>query len=93
MVRKRITYWKDGDSGFFTDGKPFRLARVRAPERGQRGASKATKTAAGMTSRSRGYVNVNKVGKSYGRDVVNISNKDGSINDRMRKKGYTNKGR
>lgn len=31
-MRKRIGRWNDGDSGYFTDGTPFRLARVRAPE-------------------------------------------------------------
>jgi len=77
----------------FTDGSSFRLARVRCPEKHQFGGSKATRTAAGMTGRSKGYVSVKTVGKSYGRDVVELSNRNGSINKRMRKKGYSKKGR
>jgi len=46
-----------------------------------------------MTSRSNGSVNVRIVGRDrYGRQIVNMSNKDGSINQRMRSKGYVNKG-
>jgi len=93
MVRKRIDHWDDGDSGAFTDGTRFRLARVGAPEKHQFGSKKATRTAASMTGRSKGFVNWNSVGKSYGRQVGNMSNKDGSINNRMVSKGYKNKGR
>ena len=93
MVKKRINHWRDGDSGVFTDGTRFRLARVRAPERYQSGGSKATRTAAGMSGQTRGLVNVRKVGKSYGRAVVEMRNRHGSINSRMRAKGYRNKGR
>ena len=93
MVWKKVKQWKDGDSGIFTDGTGFRLAGVRAPEKYQYGGKKATKTASGMTSRSSGRVNWKPVGTSYGRQVGNMSNKDGSINRRMRSKGYTNKGR
>lgn len=92
-MRRKIAYWEDGDSGVDSKGRRFRLARVRAPEKTQRGASKATRTIAGMTGRSRGYVSTRKVGTSYGRDVVEMWNRDGSINNRMRKKGYKNKGR
>jgi len=90
---KKIKRWIDGDSGYFTDGRGFRLAGVRAPEKYQFGGHKATRTAAGMTARYGGAVNVNRVGGSYGRDVVNMFNQDGSINQRMKDKGYTNKGR
>ena len=93
MVKKRIGHWKDGDSGVFTDSSRFRLARVRAPESHQYGGSKATRTAAGMTGQTRGVVNVRRVGKSYGRAVVEMQNRHGSINSRMRAKGYRNKGR
>ncbi|MBT3582856.1 nuclease [Candidatus Woesearchaeota archaeon] len=92
-MRKKIAYWTDADSGVYTNGERFRLAKVRAPEHNQRGASKATRTVAGMTGRSKGFVSTRKVGMSYGRSVVEMRNKDGSINNRMRKKGYTNKGR
>ena len=95
MARKKtIKKWKDGDSGSFSDGTEFRLARVRAPEKRQAGGSKATKVASGMTGRSKGRVNVEQVGKDrYGRVIVEMSNKDGSINDRLIKKGYKDKGR
>jgi micrococcal nuclease len=67
---------------------------VRAPEKHQFGGSKATKVVAGMTGRSKGWVNVKQVGKDrYDRVIVEMSNKDGSINGRLRKKGYKNKGR
>lgn len=89
-MRKRIEYWEDGDSGKFADGTPFRLARVGAPEKYQFGGSKATKTAAGMTGQSNGLVSIRVVGKSYGRDVVEMRNSGGSINNRMRQRGYKN---
>lgn len=90
---KKIAKWKDGDSGYFTDRTQFRLARVRAPESYQFGSTKATKTAAGMTARTNGFVDVQIVGQSFGRQVVEMWNRDGSINNRMLKKGYWNKGR
>ena len=93
MVRKKVRKWFDGDSGEFTDGTQFRLAGVRAPESHQFGGSKATKQASGMTSRSKGLVNWKPVGSSYGRQVGEMSNKDGSINQRMKKRGNKNKGR
>jgi len=93
MILKKVRKWDDGDSGSFIDGTRFRLAKVRAPEKYQFGDKKATKTSAGMTSRSNGLVNWKSVGSSYGRQVGYMSNKDGSINRRLRAKGYKNKGR
>ena len=94
MFKKKVQQLDDGDSGKFSDGTRFRLNNVRCPEKHQFGGSKATRTAAGMIGRSKGRVNVSVVGKDrYGRKIVNLSNKDGSINKRMRNKGYTNKGR
>jgi len=85
MVRKKVKKWVDGDSGILTDGTKFRLEGVRAPEKHQFWGSKATRVAAGMTGRSEGSVNVTKKGKdSDGRDIVEMSNKDGSINERLR---------
>jgi endonuclease YncB( thermonuclease family) len=92
-MRKKIKRWNDGDSGVFKDGTRFRLANVNAPEHYQYGGKKATKVASGMTSRSSGWVNWKPVGRSYGREVGNMSNSDGSINQRLREKGYKNKGR
>jgi micrococcal nuclease len=93
MVRKKVARWEDGDSGIFTDGSRFRLANVRAPEKHQFGGERATRRAAGMTARSNGEVNWKPVGSSYGRQVGNMSNKDGSINQRLRARGSRNKGR
>jgi len=94
MVRKKIENWIDGDSGTFSDGTKFRLARVRAPEKHQSGGSKAKRRAAGMSGRSRGVVSVKQVAKDhYGRAIVEMKNKDGSVNDRLIKRGYRNKGR
>jgi len=92
-MKKKVKRWTDGDSGVFKDGTRFRLARVRAPEHHQFGGKNATKVAAGMTSRSGGNVQVKRVGSSYGRSVVEMRNQDGSINNRMRSRGYRNKGR
>ncbi|NPE28670.1 nuclease [Methanococcoides sp. SA1] len=90
----RTVKFVDGDSGFFADGTPFRLENVRAPEKNQYGGLKAKKVASGMAGRSKNYVNIEEVGKDkYGRTLVKMKNKDGSINERLRKKGYTNKGR
>ena len=91
---KRIKKWSDGDSGEFSDGTKFRLNGVRAQEKHQFGGSKATRVVSGMTGRSKGRVNWKPVAKDkYGRQVGNMSNKDGSINTRMKNKGYKNKGR
>jgi len=84
----------DGDSGTLPDGTRFRLANVRAPEMNQRDGTKARNVSRGMISRSKGIVSIEVTGRDkYGRVLVNMSNKDGSINERMRAKGYRNKGR
>ncbi len=88
MTKKRVDFWHDGDSGQFTDGTWFRLARVNAPEKHRAGGERATRAAAGMTGQSRGHVNVRSVCRSYNRAVVEMRNSDGSINDRMRRRGY-----
>lgn len=94
MVKKRIKQWDDGDSGIFIDGTRFRLARVRAPEKYQFGGETATRMAAGMSGRSNGVVNVVPISRdSYGRVLVELSNEDGSINNRLRRRGCRNRGR
>jgi len=94
MNRKKIKKWYDGDSGVFSNGEQFRLARVRAPEKNKKEGSTALRSASGMTSRQNNFVNVNKVAKDkYGRSIVEISNKHGSVNNRLRQRGYANKGR
>ncbi len=92
--KKKVKYLDDGDSGKFADGTPFRLARVRAHEKHQYGGSTATKVLAGILGRSKGIVMSKTVAVGrYGRKIVELKNKDGSINARMRKKGHKNKGR
>jgi len=94
IKRKRVREWDDGDSGIFTDGTRFRLNRVRAHEKNQFGGPTATRTVAGMTGRTKGFVKVKKVTTDkYGRAIVDMWNKDGSINKRMVRKGYKNRGR
>lgn len=94
MFRKKVVELDDGDSGIFSDGKRFRLAGVRCPESHQFGGSTAKRTLAGMLARNDGVVNVKKVANdAYGRELVILSNTDGSINRRMLSKGYKNKGR
>ncbi|MBW3002481.1 thermonuclease family protein [Candidatus Woesearchaeota archaeon] len=93
-MRRKIKKWLDGDSGHFSDGTSFRLARVRAPEKHQFGGSRATRAATGMTGRSKGNVFVKTIATGkYGRKIVEMSNKDGSINNRLLKRGFRNKGR
>jgi endonuclease YncB( thermonuclease family) len=78
----------------FANGEKFRLANVRSPEKRQKGGSTATRVLAGMLGRSKNKAKVTSVARDkYGRTVVNMSNKDGSINKRMRGKGYTNQGK
>lgn len=90
--KKKIS-WVDGDSGYM-NGKPFRLAGVKAPEKHQYGGEKAHRSAAGMTGRTNGTANVKPIATdAYGRKVVEMRNRDGSINQRLRDKGYKNKGR
>ena len=94
MVKKKISHWYDGDSGRFADGKQFRLVGVRAPEIYQYGGQEATRKAAAMTSRSQNIVDVRPVGvDSFGRELVQMRNQGGSVNGRLRRFGYTNKGR
>lgn len=99
MANKRRNYirnvkFTDGDSGTYSDGTKFRLSNVRAPESDRHGGSKAKRVACGMAGRSKGRVSIEEVGRDkYGRILVNMKNKDGSINERLRKRGYTNKGR
>mgnify|MGYP003784616549 CR=1 FL=1 len=94
MKQMKIKKWVDGDSGYFTNNEAFRLANVRCPESYQFGGTTALRTVAGMTSRYNNVVMVTLITyDNYRRAVVEMKNPDGSINERMRAKGYTNKGR
>jgi len=91
---RRKVKFVDGDSGVFSDGTKFRLSNVRAQEYNEPGGTKAKNVVTGMIGRSKGVVSVKEVGRDfYGRVLVELTNKDGSINERMRNKGYKNKGR
>ena len=69
-MKKRIDYWKDGDSGKFTDGNHFRLARVRAPEKYQFGGEQATQR---LRRQIQGkVVTLRPVGRSYSRVVAKV---------------------
>lgn len=46
-----------------------------------------------MTGKYNGLVDVRVVGQSYGREVVEMRNRDGSVNNRMIGRGCRNKGR
>jgi endonuclease YncB( thermonuclease family) len=93
-MKRKVVKWGDGDSGWFSDGTQFRLARVRAPEKHQFGGETATRRAAGMTGQTKGFVNSQTLAKdSYGRSLVELSNRHGSINNRLLQRGCKNKGR
>ena len=78
----------------FVDGIKFRLSNVWAPEKNWFGWKKATRIAAGMTRRTKGWVSWFPVARDkYGRQVGKMSSRHGSINLRMRRRGYEKRGR
>ena len=91
MSKGKVTKIIDGDTFKISGGKSVRLSNVRDPEIGTRGGAKAkaelSNTISGKT------VTFNTVGKSYGRDVANVKVGGKSVNQVMRNKGYTNKGK
>ena len=79
--RKKIKLLDDCDSGSFADGIRFRLKNVRAYEKHQFGGFIAKRILAGMMGRIKGVVQVRTVARGhYGREIVEIKNKDGSVN-------------
>ena len=91
MVRGKVAKIVDGDTFKVKGGKAIRLANVRAPEMGTKGGAKARNELkeyiGGKT------VSYNTVGKSYRRDVANVKVAGKSVNQAMRNKGYTKKGK
>lgn len=86
----QIQFFVDGDSGQFSNGEHFRLADVRSPDKDKVDYMKAKKILSGMAGRCHRCVNVEEVGiYQYGRLLVELENKDGSINDRIRQRGYS----
>ena len=91
MTRAKVTRVIDGDTFRVKGGKTIRLAKVRAPEIKTKGGQKARADLRQVIgSRT---VDINTVGKSYGRDVANVRVRGKLVNQVMRNKGYTNKGR
>ena len=85
----QIQFFFDGDSGQFSNGERFRLADVRSPDKNEADYMKAKRSFSAMAGRSHRMVTVEEVGiDQYGRVLVNLENQDGSINDRMRQRGY-----
>jgi len=91
MVRGKVARVIDGDTFKVRGGKAIRLANVRAPELGTKGGAKARNE---LSERITGKtVSYDAVGKSYGRDVANVKVAGKSVNQAMRNKGYTKKGK
>jgi len=91
MAKGKVTKVIDGDTFKVQGGKAIRLSNVKAPELGTKGGAKAKadlqKSIGGKT------VSYDTVGKSYGRDVAKVKVGGKSVNQVMRNKGYTNKGK
>ncbi|ADE36564.1 thermonuclease family protein [Methanohalophilus mahii] len=101
--KKKRTGWKsgtvkkciDGDTLEMTNGDRIRLSKVRSPETYQKGGNKSTNVLRGMVNKCKKKIQYKPTSTkgSYNRIVAEVKNKDGSINERMRKKGYKSKGR
>ena len=86
----QIQFFFDGDSGQFENGERFRLADVRSPDKDEVNYMKAKRSVSAMAGRNHRWVTVEEVGiDPYGRLLVKLYNEDGSINDRMRQRGYS----
>ncbi|MCA9459116.1 MAG: hypothetical protein KC550_01050 [Nanoarchaeota archaeon] len=90
--KRKVIEVLDGDTVQFANGDYGRLAGVRAPEKNHKLYSTAKRVLAGMISRDNWEVNCKVVGTSYNRLVVELSNFEGSINQRMKAKGFTHYG-
>lgn len=87
MARKeKVTRVIDGDTFETASRKrPIRLARVDAPEKGQRGAAAATQKLKGLIAGKE--VSVNTVARDlYGRAVANVKVGRKSVNKAMKRK-------
>ena len=86
----QIQFFFDGDSGQFSNGERFRMADVRSPDKNEINYMKAKRSVSAMAGRFHRWVTVEEVGiDPYGRLIVKLYNQDGSINDRMRQRGYS----
>ena len=91
MSKGKVTRVIDGDTFKVQGGKAIRLANVRAPELGTKGGVKAKQELSGLISKK--TVNYKTVGKSYGREVAQVRARGKLVNQAMRNKGYTKKGK
>lgn len=91
MVRGKVTKVVDGDTFNVKGGNRIRLSNVRAPELGTKGGLKAKRELGSLISRK--TVSYKTVGKSYGRIVANVRVGGKLVNQAMRNKGYTKKGK
>ncbi|WMW26005.1 nuclease [Methanolobus sediminis] len=88
-----VVRYIDGDTFLLNVGIKIRLSNVRAHELHQYGGMKAKRTLSGMIGRHGRKIKFKGVHIDRDRLVAEVKNGDGSINDRMRKKGYRSKGR
>ena len=86
----QIQFFCDGDSGQFSNGERFRIANIHTPEKDDPEYRRAKRIVSSMAGRSKGWVTVEVVGiDQYGRLLVELGNQDGSINERMRQRGFS----
>lgn len=86
----QIQFFFDGDSGQFSNGERFRLTDIRSPDKNEADYLKVKRSLFAMAGRSNRWGTVEEVGiDSYGRLLVNLKNQDGSINERMRQRGFS----
>jgi len=91
MAQGKVTKVIDGDTFKVQGSKSIRLSNVRAPEIGTKGGAKARNEL--KTQVDGKMVSYKTVAKSYGREVANVKVGSKSVNQVMRNKGYTNKGK
>lgn len=91
MAKGKVSKVIDGDTFKIQSGKSIRLSKVRAPELGTKGGAKARNELSRLIEGE--TVSYDEKGTSYGRIVANVKVTGKSVNQVMRNKGYTDKGR
>lgn len=91
MAKGKVTKIIDGDTFKIKGGKSIRLSNVRAPELGAKGGAEAKQELDSLIHKK--TVSYTTVGKSYGREVANVRIGGKLVNQAMRNKGYTKKGK
>ena len=91
MPKNKVTKVIDGDTFRIRGGRSIRLANVSAPELGTKGGVKARNELRNVIGGK--TISYKTVAKSYGRAVANVKISGKSVNQVMRNKGYTKKGR